>query len=120
MCPKRCGRRSKPPTLMMMPRGNGVNCARNAHRKKNSNRLAPSSAAGRENRRQLLGRNNFELGIGAVVRLFVHAPSAKLRSVSKAASLHVVVGDFDHQLASEWFPRQVLALAPAALAARHA
>ena len=38
----------------------------------------------------------------------------------KRAALHVVVGDFDHQLGTQRLPRQILALAPAALAARHA
>jgi hypothetical protein len=32
----------------------------------------------------------------------------------------VLVGDFDHQLGPQRLPREVLALAPAALAARHA
>ncbi len=81
-----------------------------------SYRLRPAG----ENRHQLLRRNDFELGIGAVARLLVGAPSAKLRHVTEAAALHVLVGDFDHQLGPQRLPRQVLALAPAALAARHA
>src|SRR5579864_6643535 len=37
----------------------------------------------------------------------------------EARALHVLVRDFDHQFGAQWFPRQVLALAPAALASRH-
>src|SRR5438067_1133092 len=33
--------------------------------------------------------------------------------------LHMFVSNFDHQLGTQRLPRQVLALAPAALAARH-
>src|SRR5438067_11382307 len=77
-------------------------------------------AAGRKNCRQFLRRNYFELGIRAISRLLVGAPSAKLRSVAKSASLHMVIGDFDNQFRSQRFPRQVLTLTPAALATRHA
>ena len=70
--------------------------------------------------RQLLRRNDFELGVRAVARLLVRAPPAKLRRVTEAAALHVLVSDFDHQFGTQRLPRQVLALAPAALAARHA
>src|SRR5215831_13780430 len=79
-----------------------------------------SSATSGENHRQLFGRNNFELGIRAVARLLVRAPPAKLRCVTEAVALHVVVSDFDDQFRTQRLPRQVLALAPAALAARHA
>src|SRR5467141_630372 len=81
---------------------------------------APESATVRENRGQLLRRNHFELGIGAVGRLLIHSPSAKLRGMAKAASLHVVVSNFEHELGPQWFPGQVLALTPATLATRHA
>ena len=50
-----------------------------------------------ENHRQLFGRNDFELGIRAVARLLVRAPPAKLRCVTEAVALHVVVSDFDDQ-----------------------
>ena len=52
-------------------------------------------------------------------RLLVRAPPSKMRHVPEARALHVLVGDFDHQLGPQRLPRQVLALAPAALAARH-
>src|SRR5207249_5846772 len=73
-----------------------------------------------ENHRQLFWRNDFELVIGAVAWLLVRAPPAKLRRVTEAVALHVVISDFDDQLGTERLPRQVLALAPAALAAGHA
>jgi len=70
-----------------------------------------------ENLSQLLGRNNFELGVRTVAWLFIRAPSSKLRCVTEAAALHVVVSDFDYKLRTQRLPRQVLALAPPALSA---
>ena len=34
--------------------------------------------------------------------------------------LHVLIGDFDDEFRTKWFPGKVLALTPAALAAGHA
>ncbi len=51
----------------------------------------------RKNRRQLLRRDDFELGIGTVARFFVCSPPAELRDMAKATSLHVVVSDFHYQ-----------------------
>src|ERR1700716_320049 len=73
-----------------------------------------------KNRCQLLRWNDFELGVGAVAGLFVRSPSAELRCMTEAASLHVVVSDLHHQLGSQRFPRQVFALTPSALTAGHA
>src|SRR5215475_9243531 len=56
-----------------------------------------SSATVGENHRQLFGRDDFELGIRAVAWLLVRAPPAKLRCVTEAVALHMVVSDFDHQ-----------------------
>ena len=70
-----------------------------------------------ENLSQLLGRNNFELGVRTVAWLLIRAPSSKLRCVTEAAALHVVVSDFDYKLRTQRLPRQVLALAPPALSA---
>src|SRR4029453_14738666 len=67
-----------------------------------------------------LGADALELGIRAVARLLVGAPAAKLRCVTEAAALHVIVGDFDDQFGTQRLPRQIFALAPPALAARHA
>ena len=64
--------------------------------------------------------NDFELVIRAVAWLLVRAPPAKLRCVTEAAALHVVVSDFDYQFRTQRLPRQVLASAPAALAPGHA
>ena len=59
----------------------------------------------RKNRSQLLRRNDFELGIGAVAGLLVGSPPAELCHMTEAASLHVIVSDFHHQFRSQWFPR---------------
>src|ERR1700677_710537 len=40
--------------------------------------------------------------------------------MTEAIALHVLVRNLDNQLEPQRFPRQILALAPAALAARHA
>ena len=104
---------------MTIRRANGATM----HAAKKTAQDRPSQDAQRpagENRHQLLRRHHFELGIGAVARLLVGAPPAKLRHVPEAGALHVLVGDFDHQLGPQRLPRQVLALAPAALASRHA
>src|SRR5262249_37698157 len=82
--------------------------------------VQPSSATAGKNHRQLVWWNHFELVIGAVVRLFVRAPPAKLRCVAEAVALHVLVSDFHHQFGTQRLPRQVLALAPAALTTGHA
>src|SRR6516165_9195783 len=64
-------------------------------------RTQRSSASAGENRRQLLWWNDFELVIRAVARLLVRAPSAKLRCVTEAAALHVIVSDFDYQFGTQ-------------------
>src|ERR1041384_3621466 len=68
----------------------------------------------------LLRRNYLELIIGAIARAFVLAPSSKLRGVTKAAALHVIVSDFNHKLRPQRLPGQIFARAPAALATRDA
>src|SRR5579864_3691899 len=83
-------------------------------------RLPRGSAGPGENRHQLLRGNDFQLCVGAVTRLLVRPPSSKVRQVAEAGALHMFVSDFDYQLGPQRLPRQVLALAPAALAARHA
>lgn len=52
-----------------------------------------SSSLGK-NCRQFLRRNNFKLGVGTITRLFVRSPSAELRRVPEAISLHVIVSNF--------------------------
>ena len=39
--------------------------------------------------------------------------------MTEAPALHMFVSDFHHQLRTQRFPRQIFALAPAALSARH-
>src|SRR5439155_24522199 len=65
-------------------------------------RVALSPA--RENRRQLVRRDDFELIEGALLRLLVEPPAAKLRCVAKTRPLHMVISDLDHQLRTKRFP----------------
>src|SRR5260221_3938722 len=51
-----------------------------------------------ENSRQLVWWDNLELIVHAIARTLVVAPTAKLRGVSKAISLHVIVGNLHDQL----------------------
>jgi bifunctional non-homologous end joining protein LigD len=90
------------PILMTIRRVNGVPGA--------LGRVIPEhvwqgSAAAGKNRHQLLRRNHFELGIGTIARSLIGAPSSKLRHVTEAGTLHVLVNDFDHQLRSQRLPR---------------
>src|SRR6267378_436476 len=122
MCLKLCGRRRKPPTLMMIRRVSGaryglLKIRRRLLRKRReprrmSRRLQTttsehvwraSSAAG-ENRGQLLGGNHFELRISAVARLLIHAPPPEMRHVPEAKALHVLVSDLGHQFRPQGFP----------------
>ena len=85
---------------MMIRRGNGASGRRKG---KDTSRLDTSDL--RKNRCQFLRRNNFQLRIGAVARLFVGTPSAELRRVTKAAPLHVLVSDFHDQFGPQGLPR---------------
>src|SRR5262245_12007028 len=80
----------------------------------------PRLATGREDRRQLVRRDHLELRVAALARGLVRTPPPELRGVAEAPALHVVVRDLDHQLRPERLPREILALAPAAVAPRHA
>src|SRR5215510_10443469 len=79
-----------------------------------------SSSARREDRSQLVWRDNLELCVSAVGWLLIRTPPAKLRQMTETASLHMFVCDLDDQLGTKRFPRKILIPAPAALAARHA
>ncbi len=107
MCPEHRGRRKKLPILMMTQRVNGGNGTRGKQKKKKKNRSAAGAglATGGKNRFQFLWRNDFELGVCAVAGFFVRSPSAELRRMPEAASLHVVVSDLHHKLGSQRFPR---------------
>src|SRR6516225_11358430 len=114
MCPKHCDQHNKRPTPMTIPRANGASIVLRSTRPDRA-----GSAASRKDRHQLLRWNHFELRVGAVARLLVGAPSSKLRHVTEASSLHMLICDLNHEFRSERFPGQILALTPAALAARH-
>src|SRR5438094_9465995 len=72
----------------------------------------------REKHRQLVRRDDFQLIEGALLRLLVEPPAAKLRCVAKPCPLHMVISDLDHQLRTKRLPSEILALAPAAQTAR--
>src|SRR5262245_17810888 len=74
----------------------------------------------REDRGELVRRDDFELRVGAVGRLLVGAPAPEVRDVAEARALHVIVRDLDDELGTQRLPRQALARAPAALRAGHA
>src|SRR5580704_12970159 len=114
MFQKRFGRRRKLRILMMIRRGNSASDGGKRNRPDDLLEVA------RENCGEFLRRNYLKLGIRAIGWLFVGPPAAEVRHVTKAASLHMFVSDFHNQLGPQGFPRQVFALAPAALAARHA
>src|SRR5215471_1611871 len=82
--------------------------------------LHGNSSTRRKDGCQLLRRDDLKLGVGAVERLLVGAPSPELRYVTEAISLHVVVCDLYDQLGAHRLPGQVLALTPAALTSGHA
>src|SRR5258708_22761737 len=119
MCPRRCDLRKRLPIRMKIRRANGgLGVIQNVIPKKTNSWLLRSAAA-RENLHQFLRGNDLELTVGAVARLLVGAPSAKMRGMTKPGALHVLVSDFNHKLRAQWLPGQVLALAPAALASWH-
>src|SRR5882762_8830841 len=99
-CLKHCGHRKRLPTPMTIRHANGGKGARKK-RKLTGAGLAPR----RKNRRQFLRRNHFELVVSAVAGFFVRSPSAKLRCMTEAVSLHVVVSDFHDELGPQRFPR---------------
>src|SRR6478735_8822343 len=75
---------------------------------------------GTEDRGKLKSRSDFELIVAAVRGRLVVTPAKERRSVAEAITLHVVVLHFADPLDTERLPRQILAGAPAAHAARHA
>src|SRR6516165_2095542 len=76
-------------------------------------------AACGKNLSQFLRRDHLKLRIAAVLRRLVFSPAPKLCGVTKTLPLHVVVRNLHNQLRPQRFPRQILTLAPAALAAWH-
>src|SRR5579883_797192 len=79
-----------------------------------------SRAGGAKNRGEFVRRYDFQLLVGAVLRLLIEAPSPELRGVAEASALHVLIGDFHDQFRTQRLPGKILAAAPAALRAGHA
>src|SRR5260370_2061397 len=119
MCPNRCVPRRKPPILTTTRRVNGANGTGTARRNAGFS-LPAFSSTPRKDRTQFVRRYDFKLVISALARLLVVAPPSKMRHVPEASTLHVLISDLGHQLGPQRFPRQVLPLAPSALAARNA
>ena len=69
---------------------------------------------------ELVRRRDLELIVAAVGRRLVGPPAQEHRRVAEAVALHVVVLHLAHALDAQRLPRQILAGAPAALAAGHA
>src|SRR5204862_6827707 len=79
---------------------------------------APGS--GREDAFKLVGLGHLELVVATVLRRLVRAPAKESGSVAKTIALQIVVLHFADTLREQRLPREILARAPAALAARHA
>src|SRR5215213_8803031 len=60
-------------------------------------------------------RHDLQLRKRAVTRLLITSPPPKLRRVTKAISLHVIISNFHHELRSQRLPRQILPRAPTTL-----
>src|SRR5258705_10583917 len=69
---------------------------------------------------QLVSGCDFELVVTAVAGLFVGPPAQKHGRVAEAVPFHVIVLPFADPLYPARLPEQILPLAPAALAPRHA
>ena len=93
---------------------NGARCTR----RRNLLELGTPQVS-RENRFQLVRRNDFKLRVSAIARLLVGTPLPELRHMTESRPLHMLVCNFDYQLGSERLPRQILAVAPTALTSRH-
>jgi digeranylgeranylglycerophospholipid reductase len=52
--------------------------------------------------------DHLQLLVGAVMWVLVGSPPTKVRGVTEARALHVLVGDFGHQLGAQRLPRQIL------------
>src|SRR4026209_794147 len=70
-----------------------------------SARPSAASAASAEDCGELVRWHALELGESAIRGRLVAAPATKLGGVPEAAALHVVVGDLDHELGAQRFPR---------------
>ena len=68
---------------------------------------------------EVVGHDLLQLLVAARLGVPVGAPPLEVRGVPEPPPLHVLVGDLDHPLGPQRREREVLALAPAALGARH-
>src|SRR5262245_29205848 len=66
-----------------------------------------------ENFGEFLWRHHFELIIRTVAWTFIETPPPKLRRMTEATPLHVVICDFDYKFGTQRFPGQILPLTPA-------
>ena len=73
-----------------------------------------------ENLLEFVRYNHLELGVSAFFWALVRAPSAKVCHMPESPSLHMFVGDLNRKFRAQRLPRQILPLAPTALATRHA
>src|SRR5262249_32582345 len=80
----------------------------------------PRTLARPEDLGQLGGRRDLELVTTAALRPLVGAPAEEDGGVPETVALEVVVLHLAHPLDPQRLPREVLALAPAALDAGHA
>ena len=83
-------------------------------------RRQPERAGRAEDLLELVRRRDLELIVAAVRRRLVGPPALEDGGVAEAVALHVVVLHLAHALDAQRLPRQILAGAPAALAAGHA
>src|SRR5262245_2673145 len=67
----------------------------------------------------LVRRCNLELGVGAILRLFVSTPPEKDGGMAEPVTLHVVVSHLAHAFEADRLPGEILSGAPTALSARH-
>src|SRR6185437_14566925 len=73
-----------------------------------------------ENLLELVSGRDLELVVAAIRRRLVRAPAHEHRRVAEAVALQVVVLHLAHALGPQRLPREILARAPAAVAAGHA
>src|SRR5437868_10067432 len=78
-----------------------------------------SGPAGGKHLLQLVCRSDVELIVAAVLGFLVRPPALKDRRVSKPVAFHMIVLHLAYALDPQRLPRQILAGAPAALAAGH-
>src|SRR5688572_19188738 len=107
MCPSICGQARKLQTRMTIRRANGARKAPPGAKQRPTSRETrglSSSTAG-EDFHQLLWRNHLELTVSTVAWFLIRTPSSKMRHMTEAGALHVLIRDFDHQFGPQRLPR---------------